>query len=234
MKIEELFQNLSYAELSNLSISNEGSGEIAAPKHNALVGYTNSALLALYSRFVLREGQVPLRCKSHITTYRMESRYSTIGHVVGSTDPVYIEDSVAHPFEDDFIKVLGVYGPGGCRKSINDQDDPNGVFTPQPAVLQIPYPVEGQVLNIIYQARHKKLEFGDLNQEVDVPAVLETALTSYIAHMVFTFMNGQENAAKAAEYLTKYEIACTEVEKNDLVNNSASGNHTKFCKRGFV
>ena len=107
------------------------------------------------------------------------------------------------------------------------------LFTPQPNVLQVPNPVQGQILNVVYQARHPELKYDDLEACIEVPFVLEGALSAYIAHRVFHHMNGAENSQKSAEYLTLYESICTDVTEKDLVNSSTSTGR-KFYDRGFV
>jgi hypothetical protein len=71
-------------------------------------------------------------------------------------------------------------------------------------------------------------------QEIDLPFTLEGALTAYIAYMVFSHMNGQDNSAKAQEHLSMYDMICGEVTDQDLVSQNGNTTLTKFDKRGFV
>ncbi len=232
MKIIELFRRLSYGELSNLAIGSEGSGEIQEDQHRKIIGYVNEALLRLHSRFVLRENDLIIETQEHITNYRFTKAYakSNLSPPAGTVQ--YIMDQ-GDPFEEDLIKILNVHSIGRAMLPLNDVELPYSLFTPQPNLLQVPRPVQGQPLFIVYQARHPIITADDLEYDIDVPYVLEGALTSYVASLVFSHMNGQENSAKSLEYMSRYEMICDEIEEKDLVNSSVVSTQTKFDKRGF-
>lgn len=234
MNVEELFRRLSYGELSNLFLGSEGTGAIPEEKQPKIVQYLNEALLRLYSRFVLSEKNLVLRCSDHIINYRFSSAFALSNPDRKPFVTPYIQDKVDEPFLDDLIKVLSVHTIGGCQVPLNDNGDPCSLFTPQPAMLQIPKPVEGEVLAVIYQAKHPLIDYGNTDALVDIPPVLEHPLRAYIAHLAYTHMNGQENSAKAAEYLATYEMLCSEVIERDLVNSSLSTTTYKLHERGFV
>ena len=76
MKVSELFYRLSVGELSNLSMSNEGSGEIREKDKGKLIVYTNAALKALHKRFVIVTKEVLVETIDHITNYPLKKRYA--------------------------------------------------------------------------------------------------------------------------------------------------------------
>lgn len=236
MKIKELFRRLSFGELSNLSISNSGSGEIDVTKIPRLVQYLNDGLVTLYGRFVLSEKELIIEQVENITQYHLLLKHTVSQGAVGLDH--YIKDQ-ANPFLDDLIRVTAVWDAGGCELPLNDLRLCNSLFTPYPNVLQVPTPADGEILSVVYQARPARLkdEDGDievLDQEFEVPVILENALKLYVAHKVFSHMNGQENIIKGQEYLAAYEANCLEVEQRDLVNQSFHTSHTKLEQRGFV
>lgn len=51
MNVGDFFRNLSYGELSNLSMANSGDGTIRAEDQSRVIHYTNQALTRLYVRF---------------------------------------------------------------------------------------------------------------------------------------------------------------------------------------
>jgi hypothetical protein len=232
--VTELFARLSYGPLSNLSISNEGSGGIIATKQPAIIHYANEALLRLYSKFVLEMGEVLLKTQSSVTNYVFDSKHAYTKRTSNVLE--YIQDSNAKPFEDDLLKVLAVYDSCGWEFPLNDENDCESLFTPQPNVLQVPKPCEDGILHVVYQARHPKLSFQpvNLNQEIHVPFVLEEALLAYIAHKALSHMNGAEHAAKAAGHLSTFEAICDDSQTRDLVNSSVSQSNIRFSERGFV
>lgn len=231
--VKELFARLSYGPLTNLAISNEGAGGIIATKQAAIIHYTNEALLRLYSKFILSEKEMIIEMQDGISSYLLTSE-----HAFSKTDNdavTYIRDTVLLPYEDDLIKILAVFNSSGCRLPLNDDAACDSLFTPQFNLLQIPCVVPEATLHVIYQARHVKLSPNPINLDaiITFPEVLEEALLAYISHKVFSHMNGQEHAAKAAGHLANYEAICREVAEQDTVNSSISQTNTKFCDRGF-
>ncbi len=232
MDVNKLFERLSYGELSNLSISDEGGGIIIVPKQPAILAYANEALTRLYSKFMLREDSFPLRIFDHVTRYHLIKRYAltTPNPILG--DHLYIEDSPHNPFLDDVIKVTLVTNLSGFIYPLNDRSDYRSLYTPSPKSLQIPRPIQDVVLGVIYQANHPILI--NTTDEIDLPETLEGALTAYIAYQVYSNMNGQENAAKAVEHMARYEMICQNTIDQDLVGSSISETNTKFYERGWV
>lgn len=239
LNIQDLFKALSYGELSNLAVSGSGSGEIIEAKWPQLIGYTNLALTALHSRFLLVERELIIEQVADETQYHLSSRYAEFGGEGSGVEHYYIKDSEEAPFKDDLIKVLSVWGTGGCF-GLNDQDNPGSLFTPTPLLLQVPSPIADEPLSVVYQAKHPALvdEMEEpnnvLDQIIEIPHYLENALQAFVAHKVFSHMNGQENILKGQEFLAAYEADCIGIEQRDLANQTTQTSHTKLEKRGFV
>lgn len=234
MNVNELFRRLSYGELSNLALSGEGNGTITDDAKPKIISFANDGLLRLYSRFVLRENDLILELTDETTSYRFLKRYARSNPDPIEGDVLYIIDSDSDPFAEDLIRVLSVTNAVGEKLPLNDTGNHYSMFTPQPNVLQVPCPLEGQVLGVVYQARHPILAYDDFDAEISLPIVLEGALTSYIASKVFSGMNGPENSAKGQELLELYNSICQEVVDRDLTNESISTETTKFQCRGFI
>lgn len=240
LKISELFRKLSYGELSNLAISNSGSGEIVEDKWPQLIDYANDGLTALHSRFLLLEKELVLEQVADETRYNLTSRYAVFGGVDSGATYHYIIDQEEDPFTDDLIRVLEVWGTGG-KLPLNDQDHAYSLFTPSPLVLQVPSPVADEPLSVMYQAKHPVIlaETSEtvpdvLEQEIELPHYLENAFQQLIASKVFSHMNGQENIMKSQEYLAAYENECLGIEQRDMANQTYHTSHTKLEQRGFV
>lgn len=235
MKIVDLFRRLSYGELSNLAVSDSGSGTIKTEKHPQMIQYMNAGLLALYSRFVLSEKSLLIEQVENITNYHLKPEYARSSN---SDKPhKYIRDFPGSPFQGDVIKILEVYDEFQVRLPLNDQDNPYSLFTPRPSTLQIPAPRAGRPLWITYQACHRVLtDSGDeaINQLIDLPFTLETALQNYVAYKTYSHMNGADNVVKGQEYLAAYEAICGEILDRDLVSQSFHTSHDKLDQRGFV
>lgn len=234
MQVSELFQKLSYGELSNLAVGMDGAGSIAVASQPKIITYTNEALLRLFSRFVLRENDLTIQTRDWITNYKFlrANAFSNPSPAVGAE--IYILDTLSEPYEEDLIRVLALYNSEGRELPLNDIGNPRSMFTPQPNVLQVPSPTAGGIVAVIYQARHPELPTNTLESVIELPVVLEPALRAYIAYQVYSSMNGQEHSAKAAEYMNKYDAVCREVLDRDLVSSSSSTTTHKFQDRGFV
>lgn len=233
MKIEDLFSRLSYGEFSNLSLTDEVGG-IDKKHHPKILHAANEGLLKLYSRFILKERSLILHQYRHITNYHLRAEFATNSN---SDKPFkYIRDLDGSPFLGDVIKILEVADNNRNYRPLNDKEDPRSVFTPTPDTLQIPRPVEGQSLGVVFQAKHVDLSpnLDIVNQEIDLPFFLEGALQSYIAFKVYDAMNGQDNKATAQGHLAAYEMSCLETESKDLVNNTFHTTHHKLESRGFI
>ena len=234
--LQNLFQLLSRGVLSNLALANEGDGTIKTASQAKITDYVNEGLLRLYSRFVLKEQDVLIEQHEHITFYHLLPRFA-VNHVPANEledEPIrYILDLPKEKFEGDVLRILSVFNSDGCKLPLNDDGNCKSLFTPQANILQVPDPVPEKALNVLYQAKHKKL-LGELEEQIHIPDVLLEALLSFIAYKVFSHMNSQDSSAKSREYLAMYEAICTETVGQDLVSTSISTTPTRFESRGWV
>jgi hypothetical protein len=145
----------------------------------------------------------------------------------------YIIDVVGELFVDDVIKPLQVFDSVNGRLPLNDDNNTYSVFTPQSKCIQVPNPIDERMMSVSYQARHNPL-LGELGEIIDIPDVLMSALTAYIAYKVYSHMNTQESTAKAQEHITMYEAICKSAEEGDLLGTSISVTNTRFEQRGWI
>lgn len=243
MNVTDLFTNLSLGELSNTSIGMDGAGTISAAGQPRIIRHANDGLLRLFSRFILLEKDVLVEQQEAQTRYLLSSASALSKYTLPATRPTvptfpsvrkpYILDSAACPFLDDVIKILEVYDSFGRKLVLNDEENRDSVFTPQPKLLQVPRPVPGAALGVKFQAKHPQLTVEDLEQDIDLPEVFDSALTAFIAWRVYSDMNTQEAGAKAQEHQLNFETICNEAVTNDLVNSSISTTNIKFDRRGW-
>lgn len=233
MKLNELLEGLSFNELSNLALSNEGSGTIQDSKIPRLISATNSALLDIYSRFLLHEKELVLQTFDWKTQYQLK-----LAHAVssGGSSIKYIMDTEADPFLEDIIHVIAVHDELGDELPVNDPEDCCSVFFPQPDTVQIPDPSNERTFFVRYKARHAKLQISGpsvLVQDVTVPLALENALRYKVAAHVFAPMAGQEYSIRVQSLEAAYELACREIESNGLLGPKELSSNLKLCRRGF-
>lgn len=234
MNVEQLFQNLSYGELSNLSMGLEGDGGIEERHQPKIILHANEGLLRLYSRFVLCEKDVLIEMVEHITNYHLVKRFAESNWDPEQEPYPYIKDLGLEPFEEDVIRILSVYDSHGNRLPLNDNERADSLFTPQAKVLQVPRPKDRVSLSVLYQAKHPQLSHETPDQEVALPDVLHGALTAFIASKIYGNMNTAEAIAKGQEHFLHYENICNDAVENDLVSTSISATNSRFHKRGWI
>ena len=236
MLVSDLYRDLSYGELSNLSLANNGDGTIRDDAKPRLILYANEALLRLHSQFTLKEQDVLVQMHAHVTFYHLLPRFALhAGTAYVPPEPLrYILDMPEEHFQGDVLSILAVHDTMGRRLALNDEHSTYSAFTPQADILQIPTPIQGQAVSVHYQTTHRRLVPDDPSQEIYLPEVLRGALTAFIAYKVFSHMNTQESTAKAAEHLQVYQGICKEAEDRNTLSTSLANSFVLFELRGWV
>lgn len=234
MKLSELYEMLSYGELSNTAMAISGTGGIQEKDQPKIVAYANEALIRMHSSLILCERDVLIEMVEHITNYHFNKRFAVTQYDPNGVHYPYIRDLPEEPFKDDVIKVLAVYDSLGRKLVLNDIECNESLFTPQPRILQVPNPIAGQALSVHYQAAHPVLSVLDQETEIDIPPVLHGALTAFIAGKVYAHMNTQESTTKGAEHLSTYQTIIDSVQLSDTVNISTTQTNTRFQKNGWI
>lgn len=232
--LQELFRRLSLGELSNLSMSNNGTGEIKSSAKAQIVLHANDALEKLFTRFIIRERQLILETNTHTTNYELTAAHALTQVSEDNPEECYIIDGPHDPFTGDVIKVLEAQSSLHGDMVINEVDNPLSLFTPRHDLLQVPYPIAGQIFSIKYQAKHPQLVVEEESQIIDLPSYLLPALRSYIAFCVYAQKNTAESALAAKRHFDLYEVTCQEVEAKGLLSTTRTIVFHKFEKNGWV
>jgi hypothetical protein len=227
MLVKALFKELSLGELSNLSLSADGSGTIIEEKQGKILLYAQDGLTKLYGRFLLSEKVLILRTIAGQTSYPLESRYAV--SQLDDDDEATILDNDEEPFTDDLVKVLAV-SQMGDYVPLNDTEACGSVFTPSPTILRVPE--TGGTFSLVYQANHPKLV--DEESVISLPEVLWPALKSFVAGKVYSHMNGQDNMVLSQNHMAEFEGICLDVVDRDLVSTSISSTNSRFNRNGWV
>lgn len=236
MDLTQLFRELSYGELANLSLGNDGNGTIRAADQPRIIQFANEALLRLYTRFILKENDVLVELVDWITNYHLLGKFAESQAATSPQDTLYIKDLMRETFTEDVIRILTVVDSFGVTLPLNDPEHIDSVFTPQGNVLQVPNPVGGTALSVLYQAKHPTLSNAAplvLTQEIVLPEVLWEAFRAYIAHRVYTGINTQEAVGIAQTHFARYEAICQDVVDKDLVSTSLTSTNARFNKNGW-
>lgn len=248
MNVQELFERLSYGELSNLEIGMDGAGAIAAESQMKIVSQINTALTALYSRFLQRRAFLELEMQEGMSTYVISSEFALSNTEPTRTAPAYILDSAEAPFRDDLIKILSVSrrddpATAGIDEArglpINHRDTVTGrsigITIMAHDTIHVRDPQPGQRLLVEYQANHPRLSVpAVMTETISIMPALEEALQLRVASGVFSGMGGEAHSIKGAELLARYEQLCQLAKLDDMAQESSSDIRDRLRDKGFV
>lgn len=229
--LEELYADLAMGELSQHQYGNRG--VIPDANKPTIIHYLNAALTAIYSEFPLRQREVLIQQYDNITEYHLNSKYA-VSNTASAEPTKYILDSASDPFTDDIIRIESVYDEAGKSVALNDEYDPNSVFTTEWNTIQIPFPVSTNTTAVMYRAKHLKFT-KDMPEttEIRLPPVLLPALHAYIASKCYTSLGNAASASLAVHYLTQYANVITLVKRENLLQSSDADSNAKLTAKGF-
>lgn len=239
MTLQEIFENLTYGEFSQLSIGGlvpNAAESVPLEKDYAnVMSHINMALKALHTRFFLVTKDVIVQQYDHIQTYVLDRKYAETNNL--STEKYrYIIDSVYEPFQDDVLKIESIFDEDGRGLFLNDLTEPWSVFTPTYNSIQIPYPMYCNHLLVHYRASHPTLVYAagmdPRTVEVMLPVAMLEPLLFYVASRAFSGLNMDDNQ-EGNNYMQKYEQSCKQLEKLGLQITPNYGNH-RLDNNGWV
>lgn len=238
MKLSDVFAQLSFGELSQLSIGGEGSGVVNPNNYDALIAHVNMGLLSLYRRFPLKEGQLSFQLEAGRVTYPMDS----------AGDVSFLEGETGD-FADDIIKIEGVQTLMGAVLGLNDASDPYSCFTPNMTTLRVPGTVAAQdaslpdylktpSLTVTYRAKHplivkKNAQFSPARVEVELPWTHLEPLLLFIASRIHNPVGMTNEFHAGNSYYAKYEKACADLEVKNIMIDQGNQN-TQLERNGWV
>mgnify|MGYP001241428314 CR=1 FL=1 len=239
MKLSEIFSQLAYGELSQLGLVNATGDGIATDKQGQLVAHVNMGLLALYKRFLLKEGSVTIRLVTGRSTYPLNTEEDTL----------FIENNDSPEFLDDIYKIERVYTDKGIELSLNDESEQYSCSTPSMSVLRVPYAVANKTtglpselvtdtLKIVYRASHPKIVytptgFKPSNINLELPYSHLEPLLFYVASRVNNPIGMTNEFHAGNSYYSKYEASCAALEQTNIKVDQGSQN-TRLVSNGWV
>lgn len=240
IKLSEVFTQLSYGELSQLSIGGQDAGVINSHNYEKIIPHLNMALTALYNRFPLKENRLTLLVRTGRVTYPLTKAFAISN--LASTETDRFIDDLTIPYTEDILKIERVYNSDGYEFGLNDHNSSNSLFTPSNAVLRIPTSVESTLLTasleVVYRASHPMISTGDgafnpNSISLELPHTHLEPLLLYVASR-FHAPTGMVNEFNMSNnYAAKYEAACQLIEQQNLkVDQQAQFN--RFQENGWV
>lgn len=226
MTLQDIFDQLTSGELSQLSTGGAEHGAISEANYGKIIPHINLGLTALYKRFPLKQDQV------HIALVPGTLTYSTL------------------TIAPSLLKVEQVLTDDGYELALNDAADTFSVTTPVASSLLVPADIVAQGADlpdkyktagftVVYRANHPKvvqrLGFFDPKRErLQLPETHLEPLLYYVASRVHTPMGtGQFEGQIGNNYYAKYEASCQSLELSNL-NVDQGSQSTRLRDKGWV
>lgn len=247
MRLSEIFEQLTYGELSQLSLGGADIGGIDSGNYKAITAHVNLGLTTLHKRFNLKEGLIKLDLVPGRTVYPLGVEFAATN--TGSSEPVrYIKDTASEPYTGDIIKIDSVLTDANLEMDLNNPMNGYSCFTPKLGTLRVPlavvnkgpdlpYQLITSGLTLVYRANHPTLvldKYSDPEDiEVALPHAYLEALLLFIASRVNNpvGMTGEFNAGN--NYAAKFEKACVQLEM-DGTEVDRVGQGSRSQKNGWV
>jgi hypothetical protein len=225
MNVQEIFDQLTSGEFSQLAIGGQSNGAIDENNWAAVLDHINLGLASLYTRFFLKEGRLTLDLAPPETVYTLDAA--------------------------DLLKVEQVLTLDGVALDLNDAMKPLAVMLASMKVLRVPADIVNQAadlpedfqnltqLEVVYRAKHPKLVMDNLfapdSTEVELPESHLEALLMFVASRVHqpVGMGVQAEFNSSNNYFQRYEMACQAL-LNAGVTMDRSLESSQFHERGFV
>ncbi len=240
--LKELFTNLAYGELTNISIG-DVDGTVDLEDYNKLLTHVKLGLTDLHKRFWLRRGELTLQTYSFIEKYYLRPQFAVSN--TASPEPIkYIEDISLYgmeTFTGDVLKIEKVQDEHGNKYCLNDVTAERPAYTFDHDCIAVPYAADTPLLYIIYRADHRKLPDRvdhktnrPENVILQIPNWAIEALQCYVAHRILTGMGaGNPERGSGSIYFNRYELLCTQAGQLNLDPDDNDTN-LKLENRGWV
>lgn len=218
MLVSELFEALSYGELSNLAVAgpveDSALGSLEPSSHGKVLLAVNDSLSYLFSNYILS------RDMQEVTTSTDEKRYVV-------TDPLLVQ--ILYADMPEYASDSYVYGDPGNVKTVRL------TILDRSTIIFDDFPPE-TVMKVTYQTLHPKLtkSAGYLDQEITLPEFMYEPLRALAASKVFSNMNGEVALAKSAEQANKFAGLIAVLEANGMVDKSIPMVRRDFSESGLV
>lgn len=219
MYLSELFDQLTYGELSQLAMGGINDIGIQPCDYPRVLPHINLALIELYKRFPLKVGQVLIQQDETIQSYHLNYKYAQSN--TESLEPIkYIMDTVSDPFDDTVLKIEKIENTSDAEEDelfLNNKAEEDSYYTTDFNTVWVPEPDSNTSFTIKYRAAPPPLVQSDLTPanftEVEVPISYTyiEPLVLYIAARVYSNL-GSEQGQEGNTYMAKYEASVKRIE----------------------
>ena len=223
MTLAEVFQQLAYGELSQLSLGSITDEELPESSYAPLLAHVNLGLAALYKRFNLKQGRISFTLNPAGTIYRL-----------GVTD---------------LNKIERVLTDAGKDLPLNDGNNKYSCTTPKMDTLRIHPDVNNKSADlpeayrtdnilILYRANHSKIAGNNgliipENIELELPYSHLEALLYFVASRAHNPIGMVNEFNAGNNWAAKYEMECQRLEGLNLEIDEATEN-SRLIDNGWI
>ncbi len=249
MTLKEIFEQLTFGELSQLNLGGAELGEIDGNNYVRIIPHINLAMTALYKRFNLKEDRVRLYPITFKYLYDVHPKHST-PNIFEVTDSKYLIKPNGLPVTNNILKIERVTNDLDIDFNLNDINDNLSLYTPTMTSIRFPMDIINKTNNlpkeylteyfeIIYRAKHdvigENIDFLAIETiEIDLPEAYLELLLLFIAARIMTPMGaGQFEGLGGNNYMAKYEMKAQEIEQTGLKIDHNSRN-TRLYEKGWA
>jgi hypothetical protein len=212
MTVADVIEYAKYGELAQLGVvvnlkSTDPVEVVDAEKQ--ILSYINLGLVELYKRFDLSTKEVVIPLLDNVTIYTITDAY--------------------------YNNVYAVYGEDGKELGLNNQDDPLSVLTPSYNTVQVPNPITGTSIYVIYSASPTALVWATPLSSITVPlpsSMLE-ALLHYVGYRAHGAMNGNVDTENNTHYM-RFDASCNKLKEIGMFADDGLTSDTKLEDKGWV
>jgi hypothetical protein len=209
MKIKRIIEHLQSGVLSKVNLGGNTEMGITSYNYPAVISAIELGLVELSQYFNLQQREVFIKQEDHIKVYELDVRYAQTN--TASTETYkYIKDTVDNPFTGDILRIESIYDELGHEFKLNDDSDPDSLYTPSLISVQVPRPNAENTISVIYSAGARELnKTGSdvLEQEVYLPQVLLQAMLMFVAAQVVLGKDSLEAKNESMVFERKFKEA---------------------------
>ena len=255
----DVIEQLETAEASLNSIVNR-EGIIVPDKYNKVIGFLNTALSDLYTRFNMVKGQCIIATTEGKHSYTLDKENAASVNPTG-----FIKDTAEFPFTDTVLEITGVSTLDNRPLLFNVMDtfDRQGSVTndktysidncvrafnsPKYRVLRTPIGLRDSELKVSYKAGHtpfnliEAVDLPSFNPDslaIDLPYPFLMPIVFYICSRVNNARGsermGQSTINEGSSFFAKYLSECKTLKENMSQATETTTPADTFSMRGFV
>lgn len=189
-----------------------------------IIRWTNLGLVDLYSRFPLDSQEFVLSVSADISIYNLPSDFMSIS---SAFTPAKYHRDIYGNLDDEGNSTEGL-----IELELNVTNGTNAVYLSNPGKIQIPYPVDAQLISILYRANPIKLTVDGLLNDIGIAEQYYNALQYFVINQGFMSNHGGTESDTHL-YFQRYQQACSLLENQGLVPKEYDTNN-RFDLRGFI